>query len=264
MLMEVKNQIKVTFLSIKYALLREMLNKFTFLSNVIFMILNNASWIIQWIVLYNINDNIGGYTFKMLLLLWGLASLTYGVSHFFFKGAYNLSDLIVNGSLDNYLVQPKNVLISVITSSITVSAIGDIIYGYIMLFIYGFNIKKFILFTIFGISGGLILTSLTIIFNSLSFFINRSDIIAERVNSLMTNFATYPDGIFKGIVKFILYTVIPVGLSSYIPVSLICKFDIKLFMLVIVFTVIMIVLSFVIFYKGLKKYSSSNLMNVRV
>ena len=39
----------------------------------------------------------------------------------------------------------------------------------------------------------------------------------------MTNFATYPDGIFKGIAKFILYTVIPVGLSSYIPVSLICK-----------------------------------------
>ena len=51
MLMEVKNQLKVMFLSIKYALTREMLNKVTFFSNIIFMILNNASFIIQWVII---------------------------------------------------------------------------------------------------------------------------------------------------------------------------------------------------------------------
>ena len=264
MLVEVKNEIKIMLLSVKYNIMRQMVNKTTFLTSILVMLLNNASFILQWIVLFSIKDDVGGYTLRQIVLLWGLASGVFGISHVFFNKAFEMPELIIEGKLDTFLIQPKNVLLSAITSNIRISAIGDIIYGYIMLFIYGFNIKKFILFTIFGISGGLILTSLTIIFNSLSFFINRSDIIAERVNSLMTNFATYPDGIFKGIVKFILYTVIPVGLSSYIPVSLICKFDIKLFMLVIVFTVIMIVLSFVIFYKGLKKYSSSNLMNVRV
>ena len=39
MLMEVKNQFRVLLYSIKYALQREMLNKFTFISNVVFMIL---------------------------------------------------------------------------------------------------------------------------------------------------------------------------------------------------------------------------------
>ncbi len=47
MLMAVKNQIKVTLLTIKYAIMREMLNKFTFFSNIIFMMLNNASMIVQ-------------------------------------------------------------------------------------------------------------------------------------------------------------------------------------------------------------------------
>ena len=51
MLMEVKNQIKVVLLSTKYAIEREMLNKVTFVSNIIFMILNNSSFIIQWIIL---------------------------------------------------------------------------------------------------------------------------------------------------------------------------------------------------------------------
>ena len=46
MLMEAKNQIKVTLLSLKYALQREMLNKITFISNIFLMILNNASFIV--------------------------------------------------------------------------------------------------------------------------------------------------------------------------------------------------------------------------
>ena len=64
MLMEVKNQIKVMVLSIKYATMREMLNKVSFLTNVFFMILNNASFILQWIVLYSMKNDVGGYTIK--------------------------------------------------------------------------------------------------------------------------------------------------------------------------------------------------------
>ena len=51
MLTAVKNQVKISFLSVKYALMREMLNKVTFFTNITFMILNNAAFIIQWIVL---------------------------------------------------------------------------------------------------------------------------------------------------------------------------------------------------------------------
>ena len=132
MLMEVKKEFKLMLVSVKYALMREMLNKVTFFSNIIFMILNNASFIIQWVILYSIKDNVGGYSFNQVMILWALASFSFGISHFFFKRAYNLSSIIMNGSLDNYLVQPKNVLLSSITSDIDVSAIGDIIYGLIV------------------------------------------------------------------------------------------------------------------------------------
>ena len=85
MLTAVKNQCKISFLSVKYALMREMLNKTTFITNITFMILNNSVMIIQWIILYALKDNVGGYTFKQVLLLWGIAAGTYGVAHFFFK-----------------------------------------------------------------------------------------------------------------------------------------------------------------------------------
>ena len=87
MLMEVKNQIKVMMLSLKYALMREMLNKVTFISNVVFMLLNNVSFIIQWVILYSVKDNVGGYTFNQVLILWGMAAGTFGFANFFFKKA---------------------------------------------------------------------------------------------------------------------------------------------------------------------------------
>ena len=116
MLMEVKSQLYATYLSIKYALQRELLNKVTFISNIIFMIINNGSFIIQWIILYSLRDDVGGYSFKQVLLLWGITSFTFGISRFFFKEAFQLTETINNGKLDNYLVQPKNVLISCITA----------------------------------------------------------------------------------------------------------------------------------------------------
>lgn len=264
MLMVVKNQVKVILLSIKYALMREMLNKVTFITNIVFMILNNASFIIQWVIIYSLKDNIGGYSFKQVMLLWGIASLTYGISHFFFKKAYDLSDMINMGKLDAFLVQPKNVLMSAISSEIETAAIGDIIYGFIMFFLYGFSLKKFMLFILFGICGGLILTSLSIILSSLSFWIQKADIIVNTWENLMVNFATYPDGIFKGITKIILFTIVPVGIVNYIPVWVISEFNLSLFLVVISVTILFIFLAFFIFYKGLKRYSSSNLMISRI
>lgn len=264
MLMAVKNQLRITLLSIKYALMREMLNKASFITNILFMILNNASFLIQWIVLFSIKEEMGGYTMKQVFLLWGLSAMTYGISHFFFKKAYSLSEIINEGKLDSFLVQPKNVLLSAITTDVEPSAIGDILYGYIILFVYGISFKGFLLFTLFGITGGFILTSISVILNSLSFWFNKTDIIADTGNSLMTNFSTYPDGIFKGIVKLMLFTIVPVGLTVYIPIQVIVDFNLFKILLIIGLTIIMILLAFFIFNRGLKKYSSSNLMKARI
>jgi len=264
MLTVVKNQIRISLLSVKYALIKEMLNKTTFISNIIFMILNNASFIIQWLILYSLKENVGGYTFKQVMLLWGIAAATYGFSHFFFKNAYNLSDVINTGKLDSYLVQPKNVLLSSITTAVETSALGDLLYGYIMLFVYDFTIPRFLLFTTFTICGGIILTSIAVILGSLSFWFSKSDIIADTGNSMMTNLATYPDGIFKGLVKVLLFTLIPVGIVNYIPVKIMTEFNINLFAIVILSTILLTTLAFIIFYKGLKKYSSSNLMIAKI
>ena len=264
MLMEAKNQIKVMFLSLKYNIMKQMTNKVTFITNIVFMILNNASFIIQWLILFSLKEEIGGYTIKEVILLWGIAASVFGIAHILFNKAFELSDLIINGKLDTFLVQPKNVFLSVIISDTSISAIGDLIYGYICLFLYGITIKNFILFTIFTITGGIILAAFVSIIGSISFWIVKGDILVDTLNNMMVSFATYPGTIFKNTIRIILYTVIPVGIANYMPVDTIINFSFMNFVYIIAFTIVIVILAFYIFNLGLKRYSSSNLMSTRI
>ena len=263
MLMVVR-ELKLILLSVKYNIAKEMTNKVTFLTNIIFMILNNASFIVQWLIFYSIKDNIGGYHLNDVILLWGIASGTYAICFIFFGGCFHLPNLIMDGKIDAYLIQPKNTLLSILSSKSKISAIGDLIYAYIMLFIYGFSIKSFLLFTLFIITGGIIITAMGTIFGSLAFYITKADTVSNSIMSMILSFDTYPDGIFKGVVKILFYTIIPIGFIAYMPLNIIKSFNIILFIIIMLVTILFTILAFIIFYKGLKRYSSSNLMSARV
>lgn len=264
MLMEVKKELKILFLSVKYNLVREMTNKITFLTNIVFMILNNSAFILEWVVFFSIKENISGYHFKDVLLLWGLASGSYAITFIFFAGVMYLPKLIMDGKIDSFLVQPKNVLLSILSSKTRVSALGDLLFAYIVFFIYGFNIERFLLFTLFILIGGIITTAVATIFGSLAFYITKADAITNSIMNMMLNFDTYPDTIFKGAVRILFYTVLPIAFTTYIPLYVIKDFNLINMLIVIIFSILITIFAFFIFNKGLKKYSSSNLMSARI
>ncbi len=264
MLTAVKNQIKVNLLSVKYNLMREMTNHVTFLMNVSFMVLNNATFIIQWILLFHLRKDIGGYSLEDIMLLWGLSASTYGLSHIFFQQAYSLPWLIMNGKLDSYLVQPKNVLLGIITSATNSSAVGDLIYGYLVLVLFKFSLRNLLLFTLFSILGALIMTAFAVIAGSISFYLVRGDILAENLNNILVHFCTYPDTIFKESVRLILYVVVPTGFVVYLPMKIMIHYQPLYLFAVLGFAAVIISLAFLLFYRGLRRYTSSNLMMARI
>lgn len=264
MLTVVKNQCKVMLLSVKYNIMREMTNRVTFFMNISFMVLNNATFIIQWLLLFTLKQDIGGYGLKEVMTLWGLSAGVYGFSHIFFNKAFQLPDLIIEGKLDSFLVQPKNVLLSVMSSSSNISAIGDVIYGYLVIAVFNFSLGNLLLYTYFCITGGIIMAFFAVTTGSLSFWIVRGEMFSENLNNILVNFSTYPDGIFKGVVRMLLYTIVPVGMTVYLPMRVILHFNLFSLALVTGFAVFMVLLGFVTFYSGLRRYSSSNLMSARI
>ena len=60
------------------------------------------------------------------------------------------------------------------------------------------------------------------------------------------------------------YTIIPISFAVYMPLNILKEFEIIKFIAVIIFTIFITLIAFLSFYKGLKKYSSGNLMSARV
>lgn len=244
--------------------MREMLNKVTFLTNIGFMILNNATFIVQWVILFSIKEEVGGYGIQEIMLLWGLAASTYGLAHVLFARVFSLPELIINGKLDTYLVQPKNVLLSVMTSATTASAIGDLLYGLMVVCIFCFSVRRFFLFLLFTVTGAVIMTAFALLLGSLSFWFVKTDTFGNNMVNALVSFSTYPDGIFKGAVRFLLYSVVPVGMSIYTPVDIMVEFDAWRLLKVAGYTVLLSAAAVFTFYRGLRRYSSGNLMEARM
>lgn len=258
------NQLRVCLLSVKYNIMREMINKVTFLTNICFMILNNASFLIQWAILFRLKGEIGGYGLKEVMLLWGLSASSYGLSHILFARVFSLPELIINGKLDAYLVLPKNVLLGVMTSSTQVSAIGDLAYGLIMICVFGFSIKRTLLFLLFTVTGAVIITAFALLLGSLSFWFVRMEIFGDQMLNAAVSFSTYPDGIFKGGVRFLIYFIIPTGMMVYQPVHVMTVFDLKGLLTVFGYAALLSAIAAAVFYRGLRRYSSGNLMAARI
>ena len=225
------------------------------------MMLNNSAFIFFWWILFNNVSTIGGYTFRDEMMLWAISSSSFGFCFVVFGNVGNITKMILNGELDTYLLQPKDPLVNIACSRTVVSAWGDALYGMIIFFlIRGFDVKGFLLFLLFCITGALILASVLVSFHSLSFYTGNTEGLTQLAIEFLISFSIYPEGIFSGGVRFILYTIIPSAFIVYIPAAVIKQFSIFMLLKVLGVSVLWIATAYGMFYKGLKKYESGNLI----
>ena len=279
----VKNQVRVCLLSVKYNIMREMVNPVTFVTNILFMMLNNATILVQWFILFRLRGEIGGYTMKDVMLLWGLTASSFGLSKVLFARVFSLPELIISGKLDSYLVQPKNVCLSVLTSATSTASIGDFLYGLVLMAFSGFSMGRLVLFLLFTVTGTVIFVAFTLLLGSLSFWFVRAEMAGGQMVSGMISFMTYPDGIFRGISRFLLYFLIPVGMAVWQPVHIMAALNgageiwpgagetgqglqsgLIAILTVAGYAAALMAIAVFVFYRGLRRYSSSSLMEARM
>lgn len=261
MLTEVKNSLKLLIYYFKFNLSALMEYRVSFLIQCFGMILNNASFIFFWWILFNNVKSIGGYGFKEVMMLWAISSTSFGICFLTFGNVSRITRMILNGELDTYLLQPKDVLISVLCSKSEVSAWGDTLYGIILFFaIRGLDLRGFLLFIIFTITGALFFASVLVAFNALSFYTGSAEGIVSLITEFLISFSLYPEQIFKGGIRYVLYSLIPAGFIVYLPARVIAKFSLAGFLEVLGAALLWIIIAYAAFYRGLKRYESGNLI----
>ncbi len=230
------------------------------------MAVNNASFVFFWWVAFSkISNDVAGYTFRDVMFIWAAASSAFGLSHIVFGNVTRISRIIMTGELDNYLLQPCNVLLNVAASRTQVSAWGDFVYGYILLMLTnGFDLAGLGLFTLCILLGGIFIASTAAMFHSLTFILGNAERIAGMAFEGLINFCIYPDKIFTGFVRALLYTAIPAGFITHIPLQLYRGFNAGTLALLILAAAGYACLAFWLFRAGLKKYESGNLIVTRL
>lgn len=230
------------------------------------MALSNSSFIFFWWIAFSqIGGLIAGYSFRDVLFIWAVSSSAFGLAHIFFANAASLTNLIVTSELDAFLLQPYNILVSVICAKTTLSAYGDFAYGLILMcVVYKTETAAWLWFAAGIILGCAIMTAVNIIVHSLTFYIGDASAPARFANELMLNMSLYPDKIYGPPVRALMYSLIPVGFAVHIPMRLLNGAPGYFAAVSLIGSAIFCAIAAFVFYRGLRRYESGNLIITRL
>ncbi len=215
-----------------------------------------------WIFFLQFND-IGGWEFRDMAALMAIGTGAYGLRQVCFGGVKSLGRKIITGGLDPLMTQPKSLLIQLIGSKSLAKGWGHILTSLMLIFLTGLT-DPYTLGMIFIsiICGCLVFASMAIISHSLAFWLGNIENLAQKYGDSLFLFALYPSNIYSDVLRFMMFTVLPAGLISYLPVELIREFSWFKLSGVIGGAMILWSLAFSIFYLGLKRYESGNQIGV--
>ena len=266
MFMEVKKILKVFSRYFRLNLASQFEYRTSFLVNVLGMILSNVSFIFFWWLAFDVaGDQVAGNSFEDVMFLWAVTSSGFGISHILFSNIHQLSRLIMTGELDTYLLQPIPVLFNIMVSGTLVTAYGDFFYGIILLaIVWGFSAKVWFIFILAVIVSALVITAVNIIAHSLTFYLGNSNMITGKALEFIVTFSVYPEGIFKGFIRTVMFSILPAAFVAHLPLRLVNDFDLRTLFIWLLASVFYFMLSCFFFKQGIKKYESGNLIVTRM
>lgn len=267
MLTEVKKHVKLLGYYFKLNLAAAMEYRVSFIFQTCGMMLNNLSFAFFWYILFYRVGSIAGYGYTDVMTLWAISSASYGIAFILFGNLKYITEIIIKGELDIYLAQPKSVLLNLISSKTIVYAWGDLFYGiglYLFICSYKGDFSTLPLYFIFIITGACFFISVLIAASSLTFYIGDSSGIRGLVFEFLITLTLYPMGIYQGFVKLCIFTIIPAGFLSVLPMEILKQFNLGGFLIILGATIVWLIGSVSLFYKGLKRYESGNLIISRL
>lgn len=265
MFTEVKKHIKLVFKYFTFNLSALTEYRTSFIVQVFGMALNNASFAFFWWVLFDkIGTGIGGYGFQDVMFLWAVASTGFGIANVFFSNARSISGMIITGELDTYLLQPKNPLINSISARMSATAWGDVIYGIVLMILIKATPGMWLMFGIGIFTAALLMTAISVAGHSLTFYFGNMEAVGRSLWEFTITFSIYPESIFKGPLKALIMTALPIGFITHVPLRLAKEFSFGTFFLLLGVTAAYCLFAFVLYMKGLKRYESGNLIITRM
>lgn len=254
--------LRLAIINIKKNFLNARELKSAFIISIIGMFLNNFSFTFLWLYFGKSVGVLNGFAPMDIFGIYAINTTSYGIVCAFLYGLFNIPSYISSGNFDKFLITPKNTLIKVVTSSISTSAFGDLLFGVTCFIIFCLSTKisliGILLVILFIILSTIVFFSFSLICMSISFYLMDGENISNGLYGMFVGSSLYHGGAFTGVLKAIFIFIVPSLLLGAIPIEIINSFSFVKILLFIVLTVFWLVFSIYFFYRSLRKYESNN------
>lgn len=232
----------------------------TFLLQACFMAINNALYFVIWWILFAYFEEIRGWRISDFAALYGLAAAGYGLSSIVGGGIPELAKRIDSGDLDSMLVLPKNVLVQAVAAKTRAHGWGDLASGTVLIVASGLASPWMVVAIPLSATA---VMSCAVLLHASAFWLRRVEGFAQQAAQFTLAFSLYPPTLFGPAFQVVLYTLIPAGLVSYLPVQLLRAFDLRTLVVATASTGLYAAFTVWVFHRGLRRYESGNRFGVR-
>jgi ABC-2 type transport system permease protein len=141
---------------------------------------------------------------------------------------------------------------------------GDVLFALIVLITFAKMtwIQLLFFFPVTILVAFLFLSVFTL-FSSLVFFLRNSETLSSQMSNIFLMISSYPASIFDRGVKIILFSLFPAALVSTFPVMIIKEQSLSKLLILFFIVLFYFLLSLLVFYQGLKRYESGNLISLK-
>jgi len=250
--------VRAALVSLRGAVLETLANPVALWSQSTIMVVNNAVWVGFWFAFFEQTTDLRGWDLNGVLQLWAVLTAVAGIALGLLANCRAIARLVVDGGLDAVLTLPVPPLAWILARRVEATNLGDGLFGLVLFALTGpLTPGRIAVFAFVVACGTAVLTGFLVVVESLVFFTGDGEFGRLAFNAIVT-LSSYPTDIFSGVVRLLLYTLVPAAFVSAVPARLLTRFDPGLAALLLAAAVLAAVAGWATFTLGLRRYTSGS------
>lgn len=257
------NNVKIYFSFLGASLKEMLIYRLDCLVGIVSQVVTQAVEIIFVFIAFRNTENLAGWNFKQVLLLYGITLISVGIKTLCVDGLYDFGPkYIKDGEFDKILLRPVHPLISILGATKEFVALGYLVLGFAMTIIMLIKLSIPITFILivkilfFSIIGAAIIGAINTICSISSFWTYRSNEVIWSFDRIYT-FAQYPIDIYSSFIKILITYILPFAFVAYYPSLAYLGMDKYMIYLSPVVAMVLWIIAVKIWNLALNKYRST-------
>ena len=256
---------KLTWEIKKIHLLSAMEYRMSFVLQIFFSIVTHAAFLALWILFFKKVPVVGDWQLKDTATLIAIAWFGDALVGIIFGGAHYLARIIALGELDYFLLLPHNLLWHISVSRTDLHSYGVLIVAFVNFWLFGdFSWQRCIIFFLMSFISAAIMLNFVVATQAIGFYVGNFEQAASKMLSALYTLVYYPYSVLSSVLRFIAIVIVPAYFIGALPAHLVHHFNKEGLLLLLVYWAITFFGATTLFKRGLKRYESGSLIQMKL